>query len=116
MEKNIVFLFMRAPFGSIHYTEGLRAVVGMMSGLDEHKVTCVYMGEGAYYALKGSDKAESAGYVKTIADISDTDYFVVKESLDERGISADELDDTFKVVSRDEVAKLIADNDMVFDF
>lgn len=116
MEKNILFLFLRAPFGSIQYTEGLRAVVGMMAGLDEHKVVCAYMGDGAYYALKGSDKAESAGYVKTIADISGTDYLVVKESLDERGISEDELDEMFKVVSRDEVARLIAENDMVFDF
>lgn len=116
MEKNILFLFMRAPFGSIQYTEGLRAVVGMMSGLDEHKVTCIYLGDGAFYALKGSDKSESAGYVKTIADISGTDYLVEKESLEERGIGEDELDEMFKTVSRDEIAKLIAENDMVIDF
>jgi sulfur relay (sulfurtransferase) DsrF/TusC family protein len=94
----------------------MRAVVGMMSGLDEHKVTCVYLGDGAYYALKGSDKSESAGYVKTIGDISETDFLVEKESLEERGIGEDELDEMFKTVSRDEVAKLITENDMVIDF
>lgn len=116
MEKNILFMFLRAPFGSIYYTEGLRAVVGMMAGLDEHKVTCVYAGDGAYYALKGSDKSESAGYIKTISDISETHYYVEKESIDERGIAAGDLDDIFEVVSRDDVAKLIAANDVVFDF
>ena len=116
MEKNILFMFLRTPFGSIFYTEGLRAVVGMMSGLDEHKVTCVYMGDGAYYTLKGSDKSESAGYVKTISDISETHYYVEKESLAERGISESELDEMFEVVSRDDVAKLIAENDVIFDF
>ena len=116
MEKKILFMFLRAPFGSIYYTEGMRAVVGMMSGLDEHKVTCVYMGDAAYYCLKDSDKSESAGYVKTIADISETDYYVEKESLAERGISEDELDGTYKVVSRDDVAKLIAENDVIYDF
>jgi len=116
MEKNILFMFLRAPFGSIHYTEGMRAAVGMMAGLDEHKVTVAYLGDGAYYCLKGSDKSESAGYVKTIADISGADYYVEKESMDERGIAADELDEMFKVISRDDLAKLIAENDVVYDF
>ena len=116
MEKNILFMFLRAPFGAIYYTEGMRAVVGMMSGLDEHKVTCAYAGDGAYYCLKDSDKAESAGYVKTIGDISETNYYVEKESLDERGIAESELDSMFKVISRDDLAKLIADNDVVYDF
>ena len=116
MEKNILFMFMRAPFGSIYYTEGLRAVVGMMSGLDEHKVTCVYMGDGAYYALKGSDKSESAGYIKTIADISESHYYVDRESLSQRGIAESDIDDMFEVISRDDVSKLISDNDVVYDF
>ncbi len=116
MEKKILFMFLRAPFGAIYYTEGLRAVVGMMSGLDEHKVTCVYAGDGAYYCLKDSDKSESAGYVKTIADISETHYYVEKESLDERGIQEGDLDGMFEVISRDDFAKLISDNDVVYDF
>jgi tRNA 2-thiouridine synthesizing protein C len=116
MEKNILFMFLRAPFGSIFYTEGMRAVVGMMAGLDEHKVTCAYVGDGAFYCLKDSDKSESAGYVKTIADISETHYYVEKESLDERGITEGELDDMYKVISRDELAKLISENDLVYDF
>ncbi len=116
MEKKILFMFLRAPFGAIYYTEGMRAVDGMMSGLDEHKVTCVWAGDGAFYALKGSDKSESAGYVKTIADISDTDYFVERESLEERGIAEGELEEGYKVISRDELAKLIADNDVIYDF
>lgn len=116
MEKKILFMFLRAPFGSIYYTEGMRAAVGMMAGLDEHKVTCAYIGDGAYYCLKGSDKSESAGYVKTISDISETAYYVEKESLAERNIAEDELDEMFKVISRDELAKLIADNDVVYDF
>ncbi|MCL4309791.1 MAG: DsrE family protein [Actinomycetota bacterium] len=116
MEKNILFMFMRAPFGSIYYTEGLRAVVGMMSGLDEHKVTCVYMGDGAFYTLKGSDKSESAGYIKTIADISESHYYVDRESLAQRGIAESDIDDMFEVISRDDVSKLISDNDVVYDF
>ncbi len=116
MEKKILFMFLKAPFGSIYYTEGLRAVVGMMSGMDEHKVTCVYMGDGAYYALKGSDKSESAGYLKTIADISETHYYVDGDSLAKRGIAAGEIDDMFEVISRDDISKLISDNDVVYDF
>ncbi len=116
MEKKILFMFLRAPFGSIQYTEGLRAVVGMMSGLDEHKVTCVYAGDGAYYSLKGADKSESAGYVKTIADISETHYYVEKESMAERGISEGDVDETFEAISRDDLAKLITENDVIFDF
>ena len=116
MEKKILFMFLRAPFGVIYYTEGMRAVVGMMSGMDEHKVTCAYLGDGAYYCLKGADRGESAGYVKTIADISETHYYVEKESLVERGISEDELDAMFEVASRDDIAKMIADNDVIYDF
>ncbi len=35
-EKHVLFAFNHAPYGTIFYNEGLRAVVGVTSGIDEH--------------------------------------------------------------------------------
>ena len=115
-EKKILFMFLRPPFGNIYYTEGLRAAVGMMSGLDEHKVTCVYLGDGAFYSLKDRYKEDTRGYLNTLEKFGELNLNVEKESLDELDISEDEVDTMFKVVSRDEVADMIKECDFAYDF
>ena len=62
-QKRILFTINHAPYGSIHYTKGLRAVVGATSGIDEHKVDVVYLGDGLNFALKNTDRRDSAKYI-----------------------------------------------------
>ncbi|MCH8950145.1 MAG: hypothetical protein IIB87_07195 [Chloroflexi bacterium] len=45
-QKHVLITFNRVLYGSIFYTEGLRAVVGVTSGIDENTVDLLYPGDG----------------------------------------------------------------------
>jgi len=115
-EKNILCHFNRAPFGTIFNTEGFRAAVGCAAGIDEHKATLLFQGDGVYYALKDVDRTENRGYMGTLKDLECDNYFVVSEDLDARGIGSDEIADDMKVISRDESVKLYGEADVIMDW
>ncbi|MBI4316887.1 MAG: DsrE family protein [Chloroflexi bacterium] len=114
-QKHVLFTFSHAPYGSIWYNEGLRAVVGVTSGIDEHTVDVVYLGDGAYFALKGVDRADSMKYLATIAKLGHN-LKVERESLVARGIGEGEVAEDFHIVPRSEVLDLVAKADLTIDF
>lgn len=114
-QKNVVLTINQPPFGSIHYVEGLRAAVGVISGLDEHQLSVVYLGDGVYSALKDVKRDEQMGYLG-ILNAKDVKVAVERESLNERGISEDNVYDQFEVIGRNEVLDLINNADSTIDF
>src|SRR3972149_6231250 len=106
-QKHVLFTINSAPYGSIWYTEGLRAVVGVTSGIDEHSVDVVYLGDGAYFALKGVDRTDSAKYIGTLAGM-DYKLQVERESLAARGIGEGEVAEDVQVISRADLLGLVA--------
>lgn len=114
-QKHVLFTFSHAPYGSIWYTEGLRAVVGVTSGIDEHSVDVVYLGDGVQFALKGVDRADSAKYLGTLQKLGHK-LKVEKESLVERGISEGDLAEDVEVVARSEILGLVSKADVTIDF
>jgi tRNA 2-thiouridine synthesizing protein C len=114
-QKQVLITFNHAPYGSIWYTEGLRAAVGATSGIDEHLVDVVYLGDGAYFALKGVDRTDSAKYIYTLARLR-CKLRVEKESLEARGISEEEVADDIEVIPRPEVLSLMRKADVTIDF
>lgn len=114
-EKKVVVMITHPPFGSIYYTEGLRAAVGVTSGIDEHKVDVLLLGDGVYFALNDVDKKDSSKYIQTLRGIN-SNIYAEEESLKERGLSNKELSDFVKVISRKDALKLILDADHTIDF
>ncbi len=114
-QKHVLFTLNHAPYGSIWYTEGLRAVVGVTSGIDEHTVDVVYTGDGVYFALKDVDRADSARYLGTLAK-SGYKLKAEKESLDARDIKAADLAEDVEVISRAGIVELIKKADATIDF
>lgn len=114
-QRHIVFTFNHAPFGSIFYTEGLRAVVGATSGTDEHTVDVVYLGDGVYFGLKNVNRADSARYIDTLAQ-SGCRLKAERESLTARGIAPEELAKDIEVISRDAVRALLGRADFTVGF
>src|SRR3989304_3744388 len=113
-QKHVLFTINHAPYGSIWYTEGLRAVVGVTSGIDEHTVDVVYVGDGAYFALKGVDRADSAKYIGTLSGMGYR-LKVERESLAVRGLAPGELAEDVEIISRSDVLGLIAKADATID-
>lgn len=114
-QRNVLVTINRAPFGSIYYTEGLRAAVGVTSGIDENKVTVAYLGDGVYFTLKGVDRRDTDKYLTTL-DKQGAKLIVQKESLKERGIREDEVDTNFEILPSKEIFKLLQEADFTIDF
>ncbi len=114
-QRHILFTINHAPFGSIFYTEGLRAVVGATAGIDEHTVDVVYLGEGVYYALKGVDRSDARVYLETLSKMG-VKLKAERESLEERNVRAEEVAEDIEVIPRAAVHELIAKADFTMDF
>jgi sulfur relay (sulfurtransferase) DsrF/TusC family protein len=93
--KKLVITYTHPPYGTSHFMEGLRLASGM--GFDEHEAKLVFLGEGAFCALKGVDKAPAEQFLETIAEF-DYPLYVERESLYEHGINEAHLDPDAKVV------------------
>lgn len=114
-QRRVLFTFNHAPVGSIWYNEGLRAAVGVISGVDEHTVDIAYVGDGVYFALKDADRTTSAKYLGTLAAVG-ARLRAERESLEARGLSEGDLADDIAVISRSELSELVAAADLTIDF
>ena len=114
-QKHVVITFNRAPYGSIFYTEGLRAAVGVTSGIDEHTVDLLYLGDGVHFARKDLERTDSAKYLATLS-AQGVNLKVKREDLEARGISESELAADVEAISRDQALALIRGADLTIDF
>jgi sulfur relay (sulfurtransferase) DsrF/TusC family protein len=114
-QKRVLFVFYRPPFGTIHYSEGLRAAIGMTIGRDNHEVDVLYLGDGVYFALRDVDRGETLYYLNMLLDEGCLPK-VEEESLAHRGIVRAEVAGDMEVVSRLQALELIAEADITFDF
>ncbi|MEE8473200.1 MAG: DsrE family protein [Dehalococcoidia bacterium] len=114
-QKHVLITFNHAPYGTIYYTEGLRAAVGVTSGIDEHTVDVVYLGDGVYFTLKGVDRKDTNKYLGTLS-AAGYKLQAVEESLTARGISKADLASDIEVISRSRLLELIGKADATMDF
>ncbi len=79
-QKKVLINLCAAPFGTIFYTEGLRAVVGVSAGMDENITTVLFQSDGVYYCLKDVDRTDAQAYFASMQGMG-TGLFAVKEDL-----------------------------------
>jgi sulfur relay (sulfurtransferase) DsrF/TusC family protein len=114
-QRHVLITFNHAPYGSIFYSEGLRATVGVTSGVDEHTVDVLYLGEGVRFALRDVDRRDSARYLATLASFG-TKLRAERESLAERDIEEDDLAEDVEVIDRRQALELVRRADLTIDF
>jgi tRNA 2-thiouridine synthesizing protein C len=114
-KRHVLVTFNHAPYGSIYYTEGLRAAVGVTSGVDEHTVDVLYLGEGVRFALRDVDRRDSARYLATLASFG-AKLRVEREALAERGIEEGDLAEDVEVIDRRQALELVRRADLTIDF
>ena len=123
----------KAPYGTVYALESLEVV--LIGAAFEQDVSLAFIGDGVYQLLKGQD-TQGIGmknFSPTYAALGDYDVnkiYVEKESLEERGLSLDDLQhlvwedededwaekDSIRLVSRSELADVIDDQDVVLSF
>lgn len=114
-KKNILVSFMRNPYGSIYFGEGLRAAVGIASGIDEHDVKIAFLSDGVFFCLKGASREETSMYIKTLSSMG-IKMLVDRQSLSDRQISEEKVEDIFQIVPGEEILELYKWSDHNIDF
>jgi len=131
--KKFLFINRKAPYGTIYAWESLEVV--LIGAAFEQDVSLAFMDDGVYELAKGQDttgigmKNFSPTY-SALGDYEVTRIYVEKESLEERGLTLDDLQhlvwededddwaerDSIHLVSRAELGNVMAEQDVLFNF
>lgn len=131
--KKFLYVNRKAPYGTIYAQESLEVV--LIGAAFDQDVSMAFLDDGVFQLTKGQDTKEiglknfSATF-RALGDYEVTKLFVEKESLEERGLTLDDLqnieyededDDwaekpSIRLVSRAEMADVMADQDVVLSF
>ncbi|KUJ80508.1 sulfur oxidoreductase [Ruegeria marisrubri] len=131
--KKFLYVNRKAPYGTIYALESLEVV--LIGAAFEQDVSLAFLDDGVFQLTKGQN-TEGIGVknfsptFRALGDYEVTKLFVERESLEERGLTEadlqeityeDEDDDwaekpSIRVVSRAEMAEIMADQDVVLSF
>lgn len=108
--KKIMFVMRKAPHGTIYSYEGLETVLIMAAY--EQELSMAFIGDGVFAMLKDQDTSELGikGFIKTYQVLEDygvENIYVDRQSLEERGLTTDDLAIPVQVVDAEEIAKVM---------
>lgn len=131
--KKFMYVNRKAPFGTVYALESLEVV--LIAAAFEQDVSLAFVDDGVYQIAKGQD-AKAIGMknfsptYNALGDYEVNKLYVERESLEERGLTEDDLmpityedeDDDWeekpsvRIVSRAEMAQIMAEQDVTFSF
>jgi len=117
--KRFLYVNRRAPYGSIYALESLEVV--LIGAAFEQDVSMVFIDDGVYELKKGQDtKAiDMKNFSPTYRALEMYDVeklYADKESMDARGLTEDDLVVPVEVLSTEELANLMEEQDVVLSF
>jgi len=117
--KKMMFIMRNAPHGTVNAYEGLEVML-IFAAYDQD-LTAVFADDGVY-AIKKNQKTEGIG----VKDFSPTfrvlpgygieNIYVEKESLEERGLTVDDLLLEVEVKDKKELTKLMQEQEVLIPF
>jgi len=131
--KKFLYVNRKAPYGTIYALESLEVV--LIGAAFEQDVSLAFLDDGVFQLTK-DQKTDAIGVknfsptFRALGDFEVTKLYVEQESLDERGLTQsdlqeityeDEDDDwaekpSIHIVSRSQMAGIMADQDVVLSF
>lgn len=131
--KKFCYLNRKAPYGTVYAWESLEVV--LIGAAFDQDCSLVFVDDGVYQLVKGQDTADLGikNFSPTYSALGDYDIkkvYIEKESLEERGLSLDDLQhlvwededddwaekDSIIVVTKDELAKVLDEQDVILSF
>lgn len=117
--KKFLYLNRRAPYGSIYALESLEVV--LIGAAFEQDVSVAFIDDGVYQLTKGQDTngVEMKNFSPTYRALEMYDVeklYVFKESLDERGLTEDDLIVDVEVVDAKQMADLMDEQEVILSF
>ena len=122
MVKSVVILCEDSPIGKNSAVETIRMGAGIsaVGDLDECKI--IFMGDSVYLLSKKLDpekiNQETPSNIFRLMELSDLEIFVLDSALEIAGIEASELIeyDNVKVVTMEEISKIILEADVMYRY
>lgn len=117
--KKFMYVNRKAPYGTIYALESLEVV--LIGAAFEQDVSLAFLDDGVYELTKGQNTkgVEMKNFSPTYRALEGYDVeklYVEKESLEMRGLSAADLLVPVQLVNAQEMAKLMAEQDVVLSF
>jgi tRNA 2-thiouridine synthesizing protein C len=131
--KKFLYINRKAPYGTIYALESLEVV--LIGAAFEQDVSLLFIDDGVFQIAKGQDTSTSGfkNFSPTYSALGDYDVkkmYVDKQSLQERGLTIDDLipltyededddwaeKDSIILVDRSEIADLLTESDVVLSF
>lgn len=114
--KRFMYVNRRAPYGTIYALECLEVV--LIAAAFDQDVSMVFVDDGVYQLKKDQDTTGIGmkNFSKTYRALDDYDVekiYVEKESLEQRGLSEDDLIIPVEVVTTDGLREIMAQQDVV---
>jgi tRNA 2-thiouridine synthesizing protein C len=118
-QKRFMLVKRRAPHGTIYALEALEVV--LIAATFDQDVSLAFLDDGVFALLKGQKAAAlemknfSAMY-RALEDYDVNKLYVERESLEQRGLSADDLLVAVEVIDSQEMGARMAQQDVVLSF
>lgn len=118
-KTKIMFICRQAPHGSIYAYEGLEVM--LIFGAYEQEYVAVFMDDGVFDLKKGQDTSElgvkefSTTY-RVMEDYGIETIYVDRKSMEERGLTTDDLLIPVQVVEREVIAEAMEKQDVLLPF
>ena len=114
--KRFMYVNRRAPYGTIYAHECLEVI--LIAAAFDQDVSVVFLDDGVYELKKEQDTTDIGlkNFSKTYRALDDYDVekiYVEKESLEERGLTADDLVIPVEVLAAAELSEIMAKQDVV---
>lgn len=114
--KRFMYVNRRAPYGTIYALECLEVV--LVAAAFDQDVSVVFLDDGVFQLKKGQDTAAIGmkNFSKTYRALDDYDVekiYVEKESLEARGLTAEDLVIPVEVLAADDLREIMAQQDVV---
>ncbi|MFO1361281.1 MAG: sulfurtransferase complex subunit TusC [Burkholderiales bacterium] len=117
--KKFMYVNRKAPYGTIYALEGLEVV--LISAAFDQDVSLAFLDDGVYQLVKGQQTKgiEVKNFSPTYRALEGYDIeklYVERESLEARGLTADQLLVPVEVMGRDELVRRMEEQDVVIAF
>jgi tRNA 2-thiouridine synthesizing protein C len=114
--KRFMYVNRRAPYGTIYALECLEVV--LVAAAFDQDVSVVFLDDGVCQLKKNQDTTGIGmkNFSKTYGALDDYDVekiYVEKESLDARGLTADDLVIPVEVLAADDLREVMAQQDVI---
>jgi tRNA 2-thiouridine synthesizing protein C len=120
--KKFLYLNRKAPYGSIYALESLEVV--LIGAAFEQDVSLAFIDDGVYQLKKNQQTSVSSGigvkdFSKTYRALEGYDVeklYVDKKSMEERGLTKDDLLVPVEILDEAQMAELMEQQDVVLSF